>query len=102
MQLEVPTDAVLIAARLGREAGARVVLDPTPPAPLLDELFGLVDVIKPDAREAEVLTGLRVQDRASARRAADQLLDRGVRAVAVQAGSEGNLVVWRGGGVMAA
>lgn len=96
-QLEVQLDAVTVTIQLAREAGARVVLDPSPPQPLTDELLRQVDLIKPDSREAEALTQIPVRDRASARAAANQLLDRGVGAVAVQAGEEGDLIVWRGG-----
>jgi ribokinase len=38
-----------------------------------------------------------VRDRASARKAAQVLFSRGVEAAAIQAGDEGDLVVWRGG-----
>jgi ribokinase len=92
--LEVPLPAVEHAVRLAREVGARVILDPAPPQPLDDSLLDLVDVIKANAIEAEVLTGIAVRDRASARRAARELMRRGVAAVAVQAGSEGNLMLW--------
>jgi ribokinase len=96
-QLEIPLEAVLAACRLARAAEARVVLDPAPARPLPDELLPLLDVIRPNASEAEALTGLRVQDRDSARRAAEWLLARGVGAAAVQAAGEGDLLVWPGG-----
>lgn len=97
VQLEVPLETVAVAIRLAGQTGARVVLDPAPPIPLPDELLRRVDVIRPNADEAEVLTGRQVRDRASARLAAQELLRRGVGAVAVQAGDEGNLLVWREG-----
>ena len=81
----------------GPGRGARVVLDPAPARPLPDELLRLLDVIRPNATEAETLTGVKVTDRDSARRAAKQLIGRGVGAVAVQAGDDGNLLVWPGG-----
>ena len=56
-----------------------------------------VDVIKPNAHEAEVLTGIRVTDRDSARSAAQRLIQEGVQAVAIQAGPQGDLLVWRNG-----
>ena len=92
-QLEVPLEAVMLAARLAQEAGAKVVLDPSPPISLPDELLRMISLIKPNAREAEALTGVHVRDRDSARSAAKHLLERGVEAVAVQAGEEGNLIV---------
>ncbi len=96
-QLEIPLETVLTACRLARAAGARVVLDPAPARPLPDELLRLLDVIRPNSHEAETLTGIKVRDRDSARRAAEQLLGRGSNAVAVQAGEEGNLLLWAGG-----
>jgi ribokinase len=95
MQFEVPTRTVFTAARLARNAGAKVVLDPAPPRRTSRELLALVDLIRPNASEAEALTGIKVTNRASARRAARELLAAGVRAAALQAGDEGNLLVWQ-------
>jgi ribokinase len=92
LQLEVPIEAVEAGIRLARAAGARVVLDPAPPIPLREELLRNIHVIRPNASEAEVLSGIEVIDRASARRAADNLIRRGVRAVCVGAPG-GNLLV---------
>jgi ribokinase len=96
-QLEVPVEAVAEALAIGRAAGARVVLDPAPARPLPDEVIRLVDVIRPNSKEAEALTGMAVRDRATARRAAERLLARGAGAACVQAGEEGDLLVWPGG-----
>ncbi len=96
-QLEVSLDAVVLIIHLAREAGARVVLDPSPPRTLSDDLLRQVDVIKPDAREAQALTQIDVRDRPSARASAERLLKRGVGAVAIQAGEEGDLIIWHGG-----
>lgn len=96
-QLETPLESVRQAFHLGRHAMAKTVLDPAPAIPLPDELLRLIDVIRPNAIEAGVLTDVPVVDRASARRAAELLIRRGVGAVVVQAGDEGNLLVWREG-----
>ena len=93
MQLEVPLEAVMSAARLADKAGVKIILDPAPPIPLPDELLSMLSVIKPNAREAEALTGIQVRDCDSAREAAKRLLKRGVGTVAVQAGKEGNLII---------
>jgi ribokinase len=97
-QLEISVEVAMAAMRRGREAGAYVLFDPAPSAPIPQELLALVDIIKPDAKEAQALTGIDVQDRETARQAAQQLLRRGVReAVAVQAGKQGDLIVWHEG-----
>lgn len=97
MQLEVPVATVTAAARIAREGEARVFLDPSPPQPLPDELLQMVDVLKPNAGEAQVLTGIAVRDRDSAQEAAQRLLERGVQTVSIQAGNQGDLLVWRDG-----
>ncbi len=95
-QLGVPLEAVSEAVRLGRAAGAIVVLDPGPPAPLPDELIAQLDLIRPNTSEAQILTGIRVRDRLSAREAAADLIRRGAKAAAVQAGEFGDLLAWPG------
>ena len=92
LQLEIPFETVEAAIRLARAAGVRVVLDPAPAAPLREAILRDVHVIRPNAFEAWVLTGIEVRDRTSARRAADNLIRRGVRAACVGAPG-GNLLV---------
>ncbi len=92
LQLELPLPAVEAAARLGRAAGATVVLDPAPARELPEELLRDVHVIRPNAAEAEVLTGVRVDDAASAKRAGENLLRRGAGAAIVGAPG-GNLLL---------
>ncbi|HEU4629219.1 MAG TPA: ribokinase [Gemmatimonadaceae bacterium] len=96
LQLELPMATVATAARLARDAGAVVVLDPAPPAARVPgELLALADVVRPNAGEAHALTGVRVTDVDSARDAAHRLLARGPWAVVVQAGERGDLLCWR-------
>jgi ribokinase len=97
MQLEAPDRALIAAARLAKKSGSKVILDPAPPRKIPAGLIELLDVIRPNSSEAQFLTGIKVTDRASARRAAEALMKRGVGAVALQAGSGGDLFVWPGG-----
>jgi len=92
LQLEVPLESVETAVRLGRAAGARVILDAGPPHQLGEELLQDVHVIRCNAFEAEALTGIEIVDRTAARKAAANLLRRGVQAVVVAAAG-GNLLV---------
>ena len=51
-QLEVPLETLLLASRLTREAGAKVLLDPSPPTALPDELMQrLWREVRHDSRE---------------------------------------------------
>jgi ribokinase len=92
LQLEVPAEAVVAAARIARTAGVTTILDPAPAQPLPQEIYGLVDVITPNESEAAALAGFPVRDEHDARRAAQLLLDRGARSVIVKMGGRGAYV----------
>jgi ribokinase len=96
-QLEIPLECVFEAAKLARSKGSKFVLDPAPPVELPESLLRLVDILRANSTEACVLTGIKVNDRVGARSAAENLLRRGVRNVSIQAGDEGNLLVWNDG-----
>jgi ribokinase len=95
--LEAPLEVLKAAMTLARAAGARTVLDAGPATPLTDDFLRLVDVLRANAGEAEALTGIPPRDRDGARRAAQALLAKGVAAAAIEAGDEGNLLVWSDG-----
>ena len=89
LQLEIPTVTVQFAARLAAEAGTQVILDPAPApdAPLSDALLRAVTCLTPNESEAEQLTGIPVRDEATARAAAEKLLQTGLRRVIVTLGN---------------
>jgi len=93
LQLEIPIPTVLHAARVARQNGIRVILNPAPAQPLPDELISLVDFVIPNETELNLLTGVPVTDTASAEQAARTLLARGAKNVIVTLGSKGALVV---------
>ena len=92
LQLETPLASVLAAARMAREVGARVILNPAPAMPLPLALLRNVSVLTPNESEAESLTGVRVSCDATAARAARRLHDRGVETVIITLGSRGAYV----------
>ena len=93
LQLEVPMDVVIAAARAGRASGATVILDPAPARPLPDELWQHVDILVPNRHEAELLSGISVTDATAARLAAARLARRGLRAVVLKLDAEGAVLV---------
>lgn len=93
IQLQQPATTALEAARLARSAGARVVLDGAPDAPAArGSLLACADVLRADAREAEQLTGTRVDGLPAAREVVRTLCAAGPSLVVVEVGGEGNLV----------
>ena len=99
LQLEIPVETVMRAARLAKAAGAKVILNPAP-APsteLSDELLRMVDYITPNESEAELLTGNIASDGAASVEAARTLIERGVGDVLLTLGERGVVHVSAGG-----
>jgi len=96
LQLEVPVDTVLEAARTAHASGVRVILNPAPAQALPEELVRLADVITPNQTEAAILAG--AQGEAKPPEAlAQRLLAMGAGAVAMTLGAEGALLVTKEG-----
>ena len=93
LQLEIPIPAVLAAARRARENGLGVILNPAPARDLPEELIALTDFLIPNETELGLLSGMEVDDIASAELAAKSLLERGVGTIIVTLGSKGALIV---------
>lgn len=96
MQLEIPVQTVLHAAKVAKGLGLTVVLNPAP-APvdgkLPDELLANIDMIIPNQTEAELLTGIKVNDIPSGIEAAKSLQKRGLKQVIITMGELGALLV---------
>ncbi len=88
-QLEIPLDTVCYAARLAKELGKTVILDPAPvPENFPDELYRYVDVIKPNETELGMLTGIEhAQEHLP--EATGRIREKGVKNVLVTLGSSG-------------
>ena len=94
MQLEIPLESVLAAARLARRFGKKVILDPAPARKDLPaELFPLLDIIKPNETELEILTGIPADTPENIRKAGQQLLAKGVGQVIVTLGQQGSVLI---------
>ena len=57
VQLEIPIPTFMAAARIAREAGTQVILNPAPWQPLPDDGLSLVDVLTPNEVELAALSG---------------------------------------------
>lgn len=98
LQLEIPLDTVLTAAREARSAGATVVLDPAPARELPDACLASADLITPNETELAALTGGGVlADDHDRRRRMAALRTRGARRVLLKAGARGAWLLDDGG-----
>ncbi len=93
LQLEIPLPAVMRSAKIAREHGVPVVLNPAPARELPSELFKLVDVLIPNETETAILSGQMRQSPTALQGAAQKLLDYGVGLVVVTQGKRGVLLV---------
>ncbi len=104
LQLEIPTETVLHAARLAKESGLGVLLNPAPAHEMPDELLALADFIIPNETELSLLAGKTpapsagktVNDVRSAEAAARSLVRREAQIVIVTLGANGALIVNKG------
>src|SRR6185369_7121553 len=79
-QLETPVPLALHALKLARKHKVTTILNPAPAVPIPDEIYPLVDFLTPNETEASTLSGVEVTDVASAGKAADVFLAKGVGA----------------------
>ena len=91
-QLEIPLEVVAEGARRARKHGLATVLDAGPPRGANVELARLFDVVSPNERELEDLTGRRVGGLDSTAAAAHELVEAGIRTVVVKMGEFGALL----------
>ena len=97
VQLELPSETVETALDIARECALVTLLDPSPVRKLPDTLLRKVDVLTPNAHEAEALTGVRVRDVESAAEAGARLRERTLGDVLVTLGERGCVWVWSSG-----
>ena len=89
MQLETPLKTVEWAAKTANKAKVTVILNPAPACKLPASLYKLIDWITPNETEAELLTGVKVTDAASAQKATEVFKKRGVKHVIITMGTKG-------------
>lgn len=97
LQLEIPLETVEFAARLAKNHGCRVILNPAPARDVPARLLQSVDYLVPNEVEAAALTGRKVTDQASAKKAAVTLQEMcGDATVVITLGSRGALLLGKG------
>ncbi len=102
LQLEIPAEVSLAAARIAKELGVRVIWDPAPAGKFPAEAYAATDILTPNESEATSLTGIEVTDERSATAAAEVLLSRGLSVAVVTLGQQGAVYASKeGNGFMA-
>ncbi len=89
LQLEIPLEWVVRAAKMAHDSGVRVVLDPAPAWELPEDLYPYINILTPNETEAAALVGYEISDAALLEKAARDLLGRGVQYVVMTLGADG-------------
>ena len=89
MQLETPLETVSAVIKAAKINGTHVILNPAPAQYLSDTILDGLFLLIPNESEASILTGIIVKDLATASKAADAILQRGVSHVIITLGKQG-------------
>ncbi|WP_207909165.1 ribokinase [Pedobacter sp. ok626] len=93
IQLEIPLATVAHVVQMAAAKGVKIVLNPAPACSLSDALLSNISVITPNRTEAEILSGITVNDMGSAKKAAQIIKEKGVETVIITLGREGALIL---------
>lgn len=89
LQLEINFDALYKVIDIAHAAGVKVILNPAPAAALPDEVMKKIDLVTPNETEAQILTGVTIQNEEDAKKAAKVFMEKGVKEVVITLGSMG-------------
>ena len=96
MQLEIPMETVEFIAKFAASKKVMVILDPAPANDLSAELLSHIDIITPNQTEAEMLSGIKVHNIESAKKAARAIYAKGVKHVVITMGGLGAVICSEG------
>jgi ribokinase len=96
MQFEIPLETVAHAADLAQAHGVLAVLDAGPAKKCFPDLLRKVDVLSPNETEAEALIGMPITGLASAKKAAKEFMEMGVKTLVLKLGEKGCVVARKG------
>lgn len=88
-QLETNISSVEKVIDMAYKKGVKVVLNTAPVQKISDEILSKVELITPNEVEAEVLTGITIDSKENADRAADYFFEKGVKKVLITLGGRG-------------
>jgi ribokinase len=92
VQLEIPIETIEYVAAIAKRNNKTFILNPAPACKFSGELLSKISIITPNEKEAEMLTGIVINDIDSAKLAAKFLADKGIPIVIITLGAEGALL----------
>ncbi|MEZ7939690.1 MAG: ribokinase [Gammaproteobacteria bacterium] len=89
LQLEIPLNTVEYAIEYCSSKKLQIILNPAPAVELNESILKSLSFITPNESEAELLTGIKITDIASAKKAAERIYLKGVPNVVITLGVRG-------------
>ena len=93
LQLETPIDTIKYALSKSKELGKYTILNPAPAVKLEDDIICNVDLLTPNETELEILSGVEIKNEYDIQKAAQMMIDKGVKELIVTLGSKGSLYI---------
>lgn len=91
IQLETPIDTIKYALEKSKELGKFTILNPAPAVKLSDDIIKNVDLLTPNETELEILSGVKIEKEDDIKKAANVMIQKGVKQLIVTLGSKGSL-----------
>jgi len=92
IQLEIPIETIEYVAEFCSQHHKKLIVNPAPVCKLSDELLSKISIITPNEKEAEMLTGVAIQDIGLAKEAARILSAKGIETTIITLGEQGALL----------
>ena len=93
IQLETPIDTIKYALEKSKELDKFTILTPAPAVKLGDDIIKNVDLLTPNETELEILSGVSINNEDDILKAAQVMLEKGVKKLIVTLGSKGSLYI---------
>lgn len=93
LQLETPLNTIKYALNKGKELNKYTILNPAPAVKLDDEIIKNVDLLTPNETELEIISGVSIETEEDIQKAAQIMIEKGVKELIVTLGSKGSLYI---------
>ena len=93
LQLETPLNTIKYALNKAKELNKYTILNPAPAVKLDDEIIKNVDLLTPNETELEIISGVSIETEEDIQKAAQIMIEKGVKELMVTLGSKGSLYI---------
>ena len=93
LQLETPLNTIKYALNKAKELNKYTILNPAPAVKLDDEIIKNVDLLTPNETELEIISGVSIESEEDIQKAAQIMIEKGVKELIVTLGSKGSLYI---------